>query len=275
MDVFIKFLLSPVLFGPSEGGQFRLNSKKIIKSMKKLNIFLVLMLLLGFSCKSQAQTVDEIIKKHVEAIGGMDSLNAIKTLKMTGKFNGGGFEVPSTMTYKRSDKVRMDMTFQGNSMIQAYDGAVAWQTNPFSGKPDPEKMPAERTKDMREMADFDGTLVNYKQKGYAAELMGKEDMEGSEVYKIKLTDKDGDVKYSYLDAQSFLLLKESQKRKVKEKEIESETYYGNYQKFGGVMMALSFEFRQKGEQQGQTATIETVEINPTVDDTIFTMPKGK
>jgi hypothetical protein len=105
--------------------------------------------------------------------------------------------------------------------------------------------------------------------------MGKEDMEGSEVYKIKLTDKDGDIKYCFLDAVSYLLLKESKKRKAKEKEIETETFYGNYQKFGGVMMALSIEFRQKGETQGQTGSIETVEINTTVEDSIFKMPEGK
>jgi len=257
-------------------GLFLFESKQLNhKYMKKLSVFILFFLFLVFSFKTSAQSVDDIINKHIEALGGMDSLNAIKTLKMTGKFGGGGFEAPVTITMKRPDMVRMEMNFQGNSMVTAYDGTTAWQINPWSGKPDPEKMPAERTKDMKEMADIDGALVNYKQKGYTAELMGKEDMEGSEVYKIKLTDKDGDVRFSYLDAQSYLLLKETQKRKINEKEIEAEKYFGNYQKFGGVMMALSMDVRAKGETQGQIGTVETVEINPVVDETIFKMPETK
>jgi hypothetical protein len=202
-------------------------------------------------------------------------MNAIKSLKCRAISAAEASMRLFTTYMKRPEKVKMVIEFQGNSMIQAYDGVEAWMTNPWSGKPDPEKMPAERTKDMKEMADMDGSLVNYKQKGYTAEIMGKEDMEGSEVYRIKLTDKDGDIKYYYLDTQTYLLLKESQKRKVKEKEIETEKFYGNYQKFGGVMMALSIDFRQKGEQQGQTGTIESVEVNPVLDETIFIMPKGK
>ncbi|HJY64875.1 MAG TPA: hypothetical protein VJ455_12015 [Ignavibacteria bacterium] len=243
--------------------------------MKKLHFIPVLIILLLFNFNTISQTVDDIINKYIEAIGGMDNLNAIKTMVLTGKFGGGGFEAPAIITFKRPDKVKFVMDFQGNSMIQCYDGTTAWQTNPWTGKPDPEKMPAERTKDMKEMADIDGSLVNYKQKGFTAELIGKEDMEGSEVYKIKLTDKDNDVTYYFLDTQTYLLLKESSKRKIKEKEIEAEKFYGNYQKQGGVMMALSVEFRAKGETTGQTGTIEKVEMNVDVDDAIFKMPEGK
>jgi len=243
--------------------------------MKRIKFISVFLLFFGLILNSSSQSVDEIINKHIEAIGGMDSLNAIKTMKLTGKFGGSGFEAPSTIMYKRPAMVKMEMEFQGNSMITAYDGTTAWQINPWGGKKTPEKMPAERTKDMKEMADFDGSLVNYKLKGFTAELIGKEDMEGTEVYKIKLTDKDNDVTYYFLDTQTFLLLKESSKRKIKEKEIEAEKFYANYQKYGGVMMALSVEFRGKGETTGQTGTIDKVEMNIEVDDAIFKMPEGK
>ncbi len=246
-----------------------------LTTMKKLKIILFLLLILFVSINTTAQTVDDIINKHIEAIGGIDNLKAINTMTMKGKFSGGGFEVPMTITFARPDKVKLVIDFQGNSMIQAYDGVEAWQTNPWTGKPDPEKMPAEKTKDMKEMADIDGALVNYKEKGYTAELMGIEDMEGSETYKIRLMDKDSDARFFFLDATTYLLLKESKKQKVKEKEIESETYYGNYQSYGGVKMALSIEFREKGATQGQTGTIETVELNTDVDESIFRMPKGK
>jgi len=243
--------------------------------MKKLSVFIVLLLFFGISSNLSAQTVDEVINNHIKAIGGMDSLSAIKTMVITGTFGGGGMEFPVTMTYKRDYKVRMDISFQGNSQIQAFDGTTAWQINPWSGKKDPEKMPAEGIKSMKEMSDFEGQLVNYKQKGYTAELIGKEDMEGTEVYKIKLTDKDNDVTYFYLDTQSYLILKQSSKRKIKEKETEQDVYYGNYQPFGGVMMAMSMEFKTKGNDHSQVGTMKTAEINPVVDDAIFVMPEPK
>lgn len=243
--------------------------------MKKLSVFIVFLLFFGISVNLSAQTVDEVINNHIKALGGLDSLNAIKTMVIKGTFGGGGMEFPVTATYKRDYKVRMDISFQGNSQIQAFDGTTAWQINPWMGKKDPEKMPAEETKSMKEMGDFEGQLVNYKQKGLTVELMGKEDMEGSEVYKIKVTDKDNDVTYYFLDSQSYLVLKQSSKRKIKEKEIENDVYFGNYQPFGGVMMAMSMEFKQKGEEHSQKGTMTSVELNPVVDDAIFVMPEVK
>jgi outer membrane lipoprotein-sorting protein len=240
--------------------------------MKKLNLLIVFFLFTGFGLR--AQTVDEVIEKHIQALGGLDKLSAIKSVKMTGKFaGGGGFEAPVTLILKRPDMVRMETNFQGNAYVQAFDGTTAWEINPWSGKKEPDKMPAERVKEMREMADIDGALVNYKQKGSTAELIGKDDMEGSEVYKIKLKDKDGDITYYFLDTQSYLILKDSKKRKVKEKEIESETYYGNYKEFGGVMMPMALEFKQPGSDQSQKGTMENVEVNVDVDETIFKMPE--
>jgi hypothetical protein len=140
-----------------------------------------------------------------------------KDNQMTGKFGGSG-EAPNGNN-EASRYGQMEINFQGNASIQAFDGKTAWEINPWSGKKVADKMPAEGVKQMREMADFDGALVNYKQKGYTAELMGKEDMEGSEVYKIRLTDKDGDVTYYFLDTQTHHILKDSKKRKIKKRKL--------------------------------------------------------
>lgn len=241
--------------------------------MKKISILSAVLFLFLSVSSSFTQTVDEVIDNHIKALGGMDKLKALKTVRFTGKFSGGGFEVPVTYVMKRSDKVRMDITFQGNSQIQAYDGTMGWFTNPFQGKKDPEKMTKEREKEMKKQADIEGALVSYKEKGSKVELMGKEDMEGSEVYKIKLTDKDGDITYFYLDTGSYLILKETTKRKIGEKEISSETLYGNYQAVDGVMFAMSMEFREVGATDGQKGIIEKVETNIEIEDSYFKMPE--
>lgn len=242
--------------------------------MKKLSIFVCSLILFFAASSAFSQTIDEVLDNHAKAIGGMDKLMAIKTVKFTGKFSGGGVDVPVTYMIKRPNMVRMDVTFQGNSQIRSYDGTTAWQISPWSGKKDPEKMPAEDEKQMKEQADIEGPLVNHKAKGYTAELMGKEDMEGSEVYKVKLTDKDGDVSYYFLDSQSYLILKETKKRKIKEKEINSETLYGNYQQVEGITFPMSMEFREVGQQQGQSGIMEKVELNIEIDDSIFKMPEA-
>ena len=240
--------------------------------MKYVKSLLVIFFTLALSANIFSQTVDDIINKHVDAMGGLDKIMAIKTVKYTGTFSGMGADIPVTIVIKRNDKVRMDMSFQGMSMTQAYDGSTGWQINPFSGKKAAEKMTAEETKDMKEEAEFEGQLVNWKDKGYKVELLGKEDMEGTDSYKIKLTDKDNDVTTYYLDASSYLIIKESTKRKFKEKEITQDMYPGNYQPVEGVMFAMSVEIKSGGGGDSQKGTWSKVELNTDVDDTLFKMP---
>jgi Rieske Fe-S protein len=195
---------------------------------------------------------------------------------ITGKINGGGMEFPFTQTIKKPNGMLMEMTIQGMTMKQGYDGTTAWMINPFQGNKNAEKMPKEQEKYMKEQAEIEGQLVNYKEKGSTVELLGKEDMEGSEVYKIKLTDKDGDVTTYYLDASSYLVLKQESKRKIKEKEISSTITMGNYKSIDGYMVPHSVEIKSSNEQMGtQNVIIEKVEMNTPVEDNIFAMPENK
>lgn len=244
--------------------------------MKPIKIIFVLILLFSFVQLIPAQTVDEIIDKYVNAIGGMDKLNSIKTAKITGKYVSGNFEIPFTETISIPDKILSEMTMQGLTMKQAYDGTTGWMINPFQGSKEPEKMTEEQTKSMKEQADIKGKLVGYKDKGCTAELEGKEDMEGSDVYKIKLTDKDGDITYYYVDASTYMMLKESSKRTVKEKEITSDIYYSDYKSIDGLLFPMAMQIKTSARGMGdQKVTLETVEFNVSVDDSIFKMPEVK
>src|SRR5437762_7921749 len=110
--------------------------------MKYVKSFLALIFLIAVSANINAQTVDDVITKHVTALGGMDNINKIKSVRFTGIFSGMGADIPVTITIKSKDKIKMDMSFQGMSMVQAYDGTIGWSINPFSGKKDAEKMAA-------------------------------------------------------------------------------------------------------------------------------------
>src|SRR5437867_3710060 len=101
--------------------------------MLKKTIFTVLMLFIG--TLSFAQNVDEIINKHVEALGGKDKLNALKTLKMTASVEvGPNMKAPITMYFVNNKSTRTDIEIQGMKMVQALDGDSGWYIQPWSGK---------------------------------------------------------------------------------------------------------------------------------------------
>jgi outer membrane lipoprotein-sorting protein len=232
---------------------------------------LILSLTFLFCVQASAQTVDELIKKNLDAKGGVQKVKAIKSVKLTAKIIQQGLEIPLVIQQKRPRFVRVDVTFQGKSQTMAYDGESGWKTDPFQGNPDPEKIAGDDLKEAEEQADLDGALVDYKEKGHKVELAGKEDMEGTPVYKLKLTLKNGDVRNIYLDAENYLELKVNLKRKTPGGEIEVDQYVGNYKPVNGVMFPFSIETKVKGQTANQI-TIDKIEMDVAIDDSLFKMP---
>jgi outer membrane lipoprotein-sorting protein len=221
---------------------------------------------------SSAQTVDELIKKNIEARGGLERLKAIKSLRMTGKVHTEGMKIPMVLHIKKPNLVRGEATLQGVTMVKAYDGETAWQINAFEGSKEPEVMTGYDAKEAIHFGDIDGPLFGYKTKGSTVELVGKEELEATPVYKLKVTMKDGDVRYIFLDAQNFLELKESETQKEEGSSQTVEISYSDYKAVAGVMIAHSTETKVNGEIDYQM-NIEKVEINVSIDDSIFKMPK--
>ncbi|MEK6407556.1 MAG: hypothetical protein AABN34_11385 [Acidobacteriota bacterium] len=224
-----------------------------------------------FCVQASAQTVDELVKKNIDAQGGAEKLKAVKSIKVTGKIIQQGIEIPITIQQKRPAMVRVDVTFQGKTQTGAYDGEAGWKTNPFQGSPDPEKVAGDELKELQEQSDIDGPLVDYKAKGHTVELIGKEDMEGTPVYKLKLTLKNGDVRNIYIDAGNSLTLKMNLKRKQSGAEMEVDQYVGNYKPVNGVMFSFSLETKVKGQTVSQIV-FDKVEMDVPIDDSIFKMP---
>jgi outer membrane lipoprotein-sorting protein len=241
--------------------------------MKSRTLLAVVCLVL-FTMTSFGQTVDEILNKYYTAMGGVEKLRSIKTLKMTGNIDiGPDMKAPFTVSMKDGNKMRFDMELQGMKMVQSLEGDSGWYIQPWGGKTDPERMSPDMIKDQKEQADFTGPLFDYKKKGNTVEFLGKEDMEGTDTYKLKVTKKSGDVSYIYLDATSYLQLKETSKHKFEDKEIEAAALSSNYKSVDGIMFAFTMEQRASDDaSQGQALNFETIEVNPKLDDSIFKMP---
>ena len=223
-----------------------------------------------------AQTVDEVIAKNVQARGGLDKIKAVQSVRMTGTMTAGpGMEAPFVLEMKRPNKMRVEFTFQGMTGIQAYDGKTAWTHMPFISKADPEPMPADQAKEAEEESDMDGPLVDYKAKGNTVELVGKEKIEGTSAYKLKVTLKGGNIRYVFLDADTFLEIRNEGRRKVQGMEMDTESTIGDYKKVDGLMLPHSVDQETKGIPMRQKLTLSKIELNVPVDDAKFSMPAVK
>ncbi len=221
------------------------------------------------------QTVDDVIAKANDARGGLEKMKAVQSVRMKGKMTmGPGLEAPLTIEMKRPRNARMEFTIQGMTGVQAYDGQQAWGISPMGSK-QPEPMPAEMAKELDNQADIDGPLVDYKAKGHQVELVGKEKVEGSDAWKLKVTLKTGDVQYIFLDADSYLEIRNEAKRTIRGSEVELENTIGDYKEVGGLLWPHSIQSGAKGRPEKQSFAFESIEVNPAIDDARFKMPAAK
>ena len=219
-------------------------------------------------------TVDELVAKNVAAKGGSDALRALQSVRLNGKMlvNEGQIQLAYAETKKRPDEVRTEATLQGMTAVEAYDGKDGWRISPFQGRKDPEKMSADDVKPLMEDAEIDGPLVNWKEKGSTLEYLGREDVDGTSAYKIKVVRKNGDVNFVYLDPDHFLEIRILTQRIRHGAQEETETDVGDYEKIGGVFIPFSIEAGRKGDPDKQKVVIEKAEPNVPVDDAIFHFP---
>ncbi|MHC4697387.1 MAG: outer membrane lipoprotein-sorting protein [Planctomycetota bacterium] len=218
-------------------------------------------------------TLDEVIAKNIEAVGGREKLAAVKTVIMSGKnVVGGGMEMPMRMELKRPGKIRVEFIVQGMTGVQAFDGEAGWFVMPFMGRTEPERMPPDQIDVFRDQADFDGPLLDYKKKGHKVELVGKDEVEGADVYKLKVTKKSGNVEYHFIDAEYFLTVQTKSKMKLQGTEIELQASYSDFKEVDGLIFPHSIKETGMG---GSTVVFEKIELNTQIDDQRFAMPEVK
>ncbi len=232
-------------------------------------------LLVSFTAVGAAQTVDDIVAKSIAA-QGLEKMKSIQTRRMTGTMTitPPGLEAAIVIENKRPMKTRATLTVQGTDNIQAFDGENGWSVMPVQGKPNPAPATADELKDLRQQADMDGEMVDYKAKGHKIELLGKEAVQGTDAWKLRVTLKDGDVQYQYLDAEHFLPIKMETTRTINGQQIKTETFIGDYKDENGIMMPHSIETNVpvQGMTVTQKVVVQKVEVNVPLDDARFKMP---
>lgn len=239
--------------------------------MKRLLLVLLGVYLLSFGNSIIAQDLEEVLETYFEA-AGQDKLLKVNTITMDGDIMVQGMELPFTTIVKRPNMLRIETTIQGQKIIQVFDGENGWMINPMMGTLDPQDMDPETVKQLRTQADIDGELYNYEEKGHTVEYLGTDEMEGTEVHKIKLTRKDGDVSIYYIDADAYVVLKATGKRKIQGVEVEGESTFGNYKMVEGIVFPYSITSGVAG-QPGAQIVIDTILLDKPVADSLFVRPE--
>ena len=216
-------------------------------------------ILLACSITAGAQTVDEIIQKHLAAIGGADNWKKINSIKKTCVRMARGTEIPVTITILQGKGYRTESTFSGMTSYSIITDKEGWSYNPRNQQK-PEAIPAESVKLAQDRLDIQGALIDYKAKGYKVFYYGTDDVEGTECHKLKVIMPSGKEETIYIDASNYYLVRIVDKVKANGKEQLQTTTYGDYQQLPeGIIYPMS----------NDNMTIKKVEINGVIDNKIF------
>jgi outer membrane lipoprotein-sorting protein len=215
-----------------------------------------------------AQTLEEIAVKNYQATN-QEAFEKAKTVIITAKTVQGGIEIPMVISLKNPDKVRVEMTYQGMVIIQAYDGENGYVINPMMGSNDPVAMPANEAANMKNQTNFSSQLMQYLKED-RLEMAGDATISGKTAWKLKATLPTGDVTYVYIDKSSYLQVKSDMKVAQMGMDMDIEAYMSDYTDFSGLLMPKTTTTYANGEEM-MVMIIEKVEVDKTIDDSKFTL----
>lgn len=221
------------------------------------------------------QTADDIIAKYIEARGGLAKIRSIQTERVTGTIVfTPTVQGPFVVERERPLKMRMQLTLGEQTLIRVYDGkAAGWIYNPFASNPAVEPMNEADLHNILEEADFEGPFINYQSKGNQVEYAGKTTVEGKSAYKLKLTNKNGDVTYFSFDASSYMMLRFEGTRKSGDKDVASQTFFRNFREVDGLTYPFLVESFTPATGESQKILADKIEVNVSISESRFRKPE--
>ncbi len=240
--------------------------------MKSFKLSLLLLATL-FGTLSHAQTSDEIVNKHIEAIGGKDKLNGIKSVYTEGSISIMGNDAPSTTTILNGKGFKSEIDFNGQKIVQAITDKGGWMINPMIGSTDPQAIPEDQYKASKEQIFIGGPLMDYAAKGIKVALAGKENVGTVNAYKLNVTTKDSSESTLYIDPATYYIIKAVRKFNMNGQEGEVAMTFSDFKKtdYGYVIPYTTETTLPQGITM--TSTIKKAEVNKEVDPKVFEMPK--
>lgn len=220
-----------------------------------------------------AGDVDDLLERHYEALGGLDRLLEIDSLRIEGTNRFQNQEISVTYLAKRPNLLRMETASHNVRVIRIFDGETAWQVMRQAGRgKEVTEMEGQDAVELIRESDFDGPLIDYEEKGHRIEYRGSEAWDDREVHRLDVVEAGGVEETYFLDAESLQVVKKSAKVPVEGGIIEFEMYYDDHREVEGLV----FPFATTVVSDGQTVftgTVEEVELNPDFDRGLFEKPE--
>lgn len=248
-------------------------------STMSIRNYLPALLALGVAVTpAAAQDAQSLVSKNLEARGGAEAFDAVKSISFEGRTI---FPGDIELTYKEARArtgaaagIRYDLGLQGLDLVQSYDGASAWKINPFQGRKDPERMSSDEARQLADAALIEGPLLASRSNGSKVEYLGRDDFDGTLAYKLKVTQKDGDEFVYWLDPDTYLEIKVDETRRIRGAQQVSETELGDYEKVAGVYFPMSVESWSQGHpNERQRVIIASGTANPAIAANFFAEPR--
>ena len=245
--------------------------------MKTIKTLFIAVFVIAMTPLAHAQTADEIITSYFENTGGMDAWGALNGVLIKGSVNTQGMDIPVDIYQLKDGKQLVKINLQGQEMVQmAFDGETMWTTNFMTMAA--EKSDTEATENMKKQSgDFPNPFYNYADRGYTVELMGNETKEGTDTYKIKLTQtpvmvdgkEEANVSYHYFDTENMVIIaSESEVKSGPMKGQMSSNTMSDYQEVGGLYFPFDMGMA------GQSLIVKEIVLNPEIDMAMFAFPEA-
>jgi hypothetical protein len=232
---------------------------------------------LGATPAAPKLTAAQIVEKNVAARGGAAAWHRVNAMTWTGRMDAGGkndLRLPFTLTLKRPHKSRLELRFDDQTAVQVFDGSQGWKVRPFLNRNEVEPFTPAEAKQAAEWAELDGMLLDHAKKGTKVQALGTEAVEGRTAYKLKLTLKDGTQRHLWVDAKTFLEVKiDGQPRKMDGRLRNVSVFYRDFKAEKGLAIPRTLETRVQGVKQAHKISIESVVVNPSVDEALFARPQ--
>ena len=240
--------------------------------MKQFRMLTLSMLLVGAAVGAKAQTLDEVVNKHITAMGGETKLKALNSQIAEGSMSIQGMDFPLKVINLNQKAMRIEFEAMGTKNVQVITAKGGWMFLPVQQQQAPvDSDPADLADAQRDL-DLTGELVDYKTKGHTAELIGKETIDGKELYKIKLTRKDASISNYFVDPANWYVTKRTTAKSIQGQEIEIVENFSDFKKSGnGYVYAAAVEQLPMGMKINYTK----VDINTPVDEKVFEKPAGQ
>jgi outer membrane lipoprotein-sorting protein len=241
----------------------------------RLALALFATLLAACSSPEKVDPVDEVVDSNLAARGGKEKLQALQSIRETGTVTASDGRVARVVReIERPGRFRLQFSYQGTTSIFAHDGETAWQVAPLFGEFEPKSLPAEDAGTAAlDQRDIEGALVDWRAKGHQVKLLGRKPLAGGEAFELEVSIAGDGKRYDYVDVATRQVVRSIVTRTIDGRPVELENDFSDFREEGGIVFPHLIETRAKGRPQTLRIEVETIELDPELDDARFRMPE--